>query len=112
MLGLSFTTNRHHLADVTGTIPEIYNRIISPATNRTNVLCQHRKLPIRFILVYLRSTFAYSKGQTWLCTAALTTNVKQLPESSKLCFKYLNMNKEYIMIMTVILRNGDHSTFL
>ena len=92
-VGIVFTTYRHHFADVTGTVREIYNRIISPATNRTNVLCQHRKLPIRFILEYLRSTFAYSEGRTWLCIAALTTNVERLTESSKFCFKYLNMNK-------------------
>ena len=107
-----FITYRHHFADITETVREIYYHIISSATNRANVLCQHRKLPIRLILAYLRSTFAYSEGQAWLCIAALTTNVERLTESSKCFLKYLNINNEYKMLMTTILHDGDRRTFV
>ena len=52
-----------------------------------------QKIANPFYIGIFRSTLAYSEGQTWLCIAALTTNVEQLTESSKFCFKYLNMNK-------------------
>ena len=112
MLGLFFITYWHHIADIPESIREIYHRIISPATNRANVLCQHRTLPIRFISAYLRSTFAHSEGQAWLCIAAWPQNVERLTGSSKFCYKYLDRNNKYMMIMTVILRDRDHRTFI
>ena len=91
--GAIFHHRQTSLADVTETIRAIYNRTISPATNRTTCYVSTENCQFVLKLVYLRSTFAYSEGQTWLCIAALTTNVERLTESSKFCFKYLNMNK-------------------
>ena len=54
----------------------------------------------------LHSTFAHSEGQAWLWIAALTT----IHRSSKFCFKYLNRSNKYVM--TIILPNGDHRTFI
>ena len=78
------------------------------ATNRVILLCQHRKFANLFYIDILRSTFANSEGQAWLCIAALAT----IHRSSKFCIKYWNRSNQYMMIMTSILSSDDHSTFI